>query len=254
MSILISDWGLLERALPLAQNFGVGIEVAEFTIPENVQAAPALAPAIVDQLAELRPVGMHAPFAELVPASKDPLVRQVARTRLQQGYEAALAIHASHLVVHSGFFPKTYPRAMWIDNSFDFWSEFLEDKPVPGFIHMENVYEDDFTPLQELIDRVNLRFSDERLTACLDIGHVNANSTRNMEGWIKALGDRIRYVHLHNNDGLLDDHWRLDRGKINVTETLDLLRAYAPQAVWTVETLPLDTEPTLLWLREKGYL
>ena len=69
-------------------------------------------------------------------------------------------------------------------------------------------------------------------------------------GW----GDRIRYVHLHNNDGVLDDHWRLDKGRLDIRLVLELLLKSCPNAVWTVETYFEDIEPSLLWLKQSGYL
>src|SRR4030042_3389602 len=210
MKILTTDWGDVERVVPLAMNYHVGIEVAEFTIPENIDQASTKAQVLREKLSDIPLVGMHAPFAELVPASKDPLVRQVARTRIQQGYEVAQLIGARHLVFHSGYFPKTYQREQWIQNSYNFWIDFLDDKGPSNFFHMENVYEDDYSSLEELVDRVNQTFQEDRLTICLDIGHVNANSSKSLAEWISGLGSRIRYVHLHNNEGVLDDHLRLD--------------------------------------------
>jgi endonuclease IV len=63
---------------------------------------------------------MHGPFSDLIPASRDQLVRQAARSRFQQGFELAKMIGAQHLILHSGFFPKTYPPDLWIQNSFIF--------------------------------------------------------------------------------------------------------------------------------------
>ncbi|OGN89203.1 MAG: hypothetical protein A2Y88_06605 [Chloroflexi bacterium RBG_13_48_10] len=254
MSILITDWGNLDQMLPIVLKYKVGMEVLEFAIPENLEGASSLVPVIQDKVKGIPLISLHGPFSELVPASRDPLVRQVARTRFQQGYEAAKKIDARHLILHSGFFPKTYPRDQWIQNSFEFWIDFLADKPTPNMIHMENVYEDDFTALQELIDRVNETFQADILSVCLDIGHVNANSSKTLADWIIGLGDRIRYAHIHNNDGILDDHWRLDKGKINIKEVLDLLSVHSPNAVWTVETILSDIEPSVQWLQERGYL
>lgn len=121
-------------------------------------------------------------------------------------------------------------------------------------IHLENVYEDDFSTLAELTDQVNQAFQGERLTICLDIGHVNANSSISLVDWIVGLGDRIRYVHLHNNDGILDDHWRLDKGTIDVSQVVELLLKHSPHAIWNVETFIEDIEPSLLWLQKRGYL
>jgi len=254
MKILLSDWTALDQVIPIAVKYQVGLEVLEFAIPENLDRVPSLALEIHQKVSTIPLLGLHGPFSELVPASRDPWVRQVARARFQQGFELAQMIGAQHLVLHSGFFPKTYPRDIWIQNSLDFWIDFLADKPAPNFIHLENVYEDDFTTLVELIDRVDQAFEGERLTVCLDIGHVFANSSKTLADWITSLGDRIRYVHLHNNNGILDDHWRLDKGRINVSEVLDLLLMHSPNALWTIETSANDLEPSLLWLQARGYL
>ena len=121
-------------------------------------------------------------------------------------------------------------------------------------MHLENVYEDDCSAIAELLDRVNEALHADRLTACLDIGHVHANSSRTFDEWITGLGHRIRYVHLHNNNGILDDHWGLWKGKIDIVRVLDLLMKYSPDSAWTIETVVNDIEQSALWLKEKGYL
>jgi sugar phosphate isomerase/epimerase len=118
---------------------------------------------------------------------------------------------------------------------------------------VENVYEDDFITLLELIDRINQALEVERLTGCLDIGHVKSNSSKTLADWITGLGDRIRYDHLHNNNGFLDDHWRLGKGNINGSEVLHLILKHSPNAVWTVETRVSYIEPSLHWLQNRGY-
>jgi sugar phosphate isomerase/epimerase len=252
--ILITDWADLDQVLPIASKYQVGIEVLEFAMPENLIQAFALLPEMQQKLNVIPLIGLHGPFSELIPASRDPWVRQVARSRCQQGYELAQLIGAKHLILHSGYLPKTYPRDQWIQNSLNYWLEFLGDKDIPNMIHIENVYEDDFSTLAELTDQVNQAFQGERLTICLDIGHVNANSSISLVDWIVGLGDRIRYVHLHNNDGILDDHWRLDKGKIDVSQVVELLLKHSPNAIWNVETFIEDIEPSLLWLQKRGYL
>jgi sugar phosphate isomerase/epimerase len=120
-------------------------------------------------------------------------------------------------------------------------------------IHLENVYKNEPNALNELVERVNEVFQDNLLTICLDVGHVNANSSRTMEEWIIKLGDWIGYVHLHSNNGVLDDHWELGKDMIDIALVLDLLLVYSTNAIWTIET-PVDgLEPSLLWLQKKSY-
>jgi sugar phosphate isomerase/epimerase len=254
MSIVVTDWASFSQVLPLALAYGVGLEFQEFTQPHNLDEPGELVEIIRLGTHALPELSMHGPFSELVPASRDPLVRQVAEKRFSQACDIAQKTGAQHLILHSGFFPKTYSRQNWIQNASDFWLDFLKEKHIPGLLHLENVYEDDFSTLQELVDRVNEAQQVEALTICLDIGHVNANSSKSFAEWIETLGSRIRYVHLHNNSGLLDDHWRLDKGTIQVSHVLELLQKHSPEATWSVETTVEDIEPSLQWLKRNRYL
>jgi sugar phosphate isomerase/epimerase len=253
VNVSISDWANFDQAEKIALKFMTGLEVQEFIKPENIDQPDGILKNIGEKTKKLPFLSMHGPFSELVPASRDPLVRQVARIRFEQGYQLAEKMGAQHLILHTGYFPKTYPTETWIQNSFDFWVDFLADKPVPDLIHPENVYEDEPNALIELVDRVNQVFQDKMLTICLDIGHVNANSSRTFEEWILKLGNRIRYAHLHNNNGKLDDHWELGKGTIVIEEVLNLLQTHSPDAIWTIETPVADLESSLLWLQGKGY-
>ena len=254
MTILVADWASFEQVLPIAVDHNLGLEIQEFTRPENIDDPDVWIEIIMERTKSLPVLSIHGPFAELIPASMDPLVKHVAERRFQQAYDIAQKTGAEHLILHSGYFPKTYPREKWIQNSYGFWLDFLKDKPKPGLIHIENVYEDDFSMLKETIDMINDAYNDEMLTLCLDIGHVNANSTHSLEEWIQGLGNRIRYAHLHNNGGILDDHWRFDRGTIDFQSVLEYLQRNSPNAAWSVETIGDDIEPSLLWLQARGYL
>jgi sugar phosphate isomerase/epimerase len=254
MTIFIADWSEFEQVLPIANQYRLGLEFQEFTNPANIENPENLVKKIKTSAKNLPELSMHGPFAELVPATWDLLVRQVVMKRFSQAYDIARETGARHLILHTGFIPKTYQRERWISNSYDFWMDFLKDKPENNFFHIENVYEDDFNPLVELVDKVNQVFGVDRLTINLDVGHVNANSRRSLQDWISTLGDRIRYAHLHNNGGILDDHWSLDRGTIDIARVLALLQAHCPRAAWSVETTLEGIQPSLEWLQRRGYL
>ncbi|MFN2156606.1 MAG: sugar phosphate isomerase/epimerase family protein [Anaerolineae bacterium] len=254
MQIAISDCAQIDQLLPIALKHKVGIEIQEFVFPENLDADDSLAHTIAERIQSISLRGFHGPFFELIPASRDRLVQQVARARYQRAVEVAAVVGIQHLILHTGYFPKTYSRGNWIGNSVAFWVPFLPDLPAGMQLHLENVYEDDYSLIAELVDKVNEALGREALTVCLDVGHVHANSSRSIEDWIAGLGTKIRYAHLHNNDGVLDDHWGLWKGQIDMARVLDLLRQHAPDAVWTVETALSDVERSLIWLEERGYL
>jgi sugar phosphate isomerase/epimerase len=254
MRVLVSDCARIDEILPIALAHQVGIEVQEFVFPDNIDGNGQIAADIKTKLGDTSPRGLHGPFSDLAPASRDRQIRAVTRNRFQQAYELAQLVGAQHLILHTGYIPKTYGRQAWIENSVRFWVRFLPSKDNSLRIHLENVYEDDYMIMIELLDRVNAALGRETLTVCLDIGHVHANSSRTLEEWIPGLGRRIQYVHLHNNDGILDDHWGLWKGKIDIAGVLDLLKTHTPDAMWTIETIPADIEESIVWLRDRGCL
>jgi sugar phosphate isomerase/epimerase len=254
MRVSITDWAHVDEAVPVALAHHVGIEIQEYCNPDTIDSDGDSARAIAEKIRHIPLRGFHGPFSELVPASRDRKIREVTRDRFQSAYELARIIGAQHLVLHTGYIPKTYPRDRWIENSVAFWVDFLSDKRGGMGFHLENVYEDGCSMMTELLDTVNEALHTDALTACLDVGHVGANSSHSFEEWIEGLGGRIRYVHLHNNDGVLDDHFGLWRGKIDVVNVLDLLMKHSPDAVWTIETIPADVERSILWLKERGYI
>ena len=89
------------------------------------------------------------------------------------------------------------------------------------------------------IDSVN----DARLKVCLDIGHAHANSNMSVEDWITSLGERIGYLHLHNNHGKVqgrpsymnDEHLGLADGTMDIVNILNLLEKNCPEAIWNIE-------------------
>ncbi|MBN2363919.1 sugar phosphate isomerase/epimerase [candidate division WOR-3 bacterium] len=254
MKLIIADWGEIDEVLPLVKKYDTGIEIQEYAWPENLDEKSSEADVIFEKIKSVTVRGFHGPFCEMIPSSRDKKVREAARSRFQEAYDIASRLEVQHMVLHTGYIPKTYPRDIWIKNSLDFWSDFLGDKTEGLAIHLENVFEDDFSAIAELIDKTNEIYKREILSACLDIGHVSANSTKSHEEWIKGLGERIKYVHLNSNDGVLDDHWRLGKGKIDVEKVLELLDKYSPTAFWTIETLLNEIEPSVLFLKERGLL
>jgi sugar phosphate isomerase/epimerase len=250
MKMRVSDWSDPARAMDNARIYNVGIELQDFIFPGRLDAFESVVPQVA-ALVDADLLGsLHGPFQDLVPASNDPKIRLATKERFLLAGRISTQLRISQLVLHSGFIPKTYPPKEWLENSVRFWTELISEIPAELSIHIENVYEDDFVPLKELIDAV----SRTQLSICLDVGHVNANSSRSVAEWIRGLGQRIQHVHLHNNHGRLDEHLRLSAGSIRMKRALALLCEFSPKASWTIETLPDETASSLDWLCQQGYL
>ena len=58
---------------------------------------------------------------------------------------------------------------------------------------------------------------------CLDTGHLNVYSQLPLRRWWRCLGDDISAIHLHDNDGLSDDHLPPGRGTVDFETLVELL-------------------------------
>jgi sugar phosphate isomerase/epimerase len=234
----------------LAEEFHLGIEVLGFIEPYKINDFAIVETTLKGKLLNIEQRSLHGPFIDLYAASKDPEIVKVVKNRFLEAYTTAKKLNARHLIFHAGFIPKAFFPKDWLNNCRNFWEDFLSNIGEGIEIHIENVCEDDFSLINDLIESIN----NPNFSACLDIGHVNVNSSKSLEHWIKGLNNNIRYVHLHNNDGLIDSHNGLCRGQINILKTLELLETYAPNAAWSLETKLIETKQSVLWLEQNGFI
>lgn len=244
MKIFVANWLEMDRLVPYIEENKLGIEIQNFCNPIQIENSN-LINEISKQVKNIKDRTVHGPYSELVPVSRDPEIKNITRKRFQQAYEIAKKLKASHLILHSGFIPKTYPFKDWLTRAIDFWEEFLESKDDKIEIHIENVYEDDFNLLFKLVETINKK----HFSICLDIGHANANSSMTIADWINNLGDYITYYHLHNNNGILDDHFGLNKGTINMEKTIKTIIEKTPNAILSIETK--DIYNSVSWLKGK---
>ena len=73
------------------------------------------------------------------------------------------------------------------------------------------------TDMKEFIDYVNHPL----IHACWDIGHANIEGRQ--YGDIIALGDDLRAIHVHDNNGKCDQHVALFTGTVNIDEVITAL-------------------------------
>ncbi len=66
--------------------------------------------------------------------------------------------------------------------------------------------------------------------------------------WIKSLGNRIGYVHLHDNHGEHDEHLGLGEGNIPMQDVCQALEECSPDAIWAIEAEGDGILQSLEWL------
>ena len=176
-------------------------------------------------------LSFHGPFIDLNPGAYEILLKSVTKTRFEQCYIAARMTGARKIVFHTGFYLGLYHMESWEQNTIDFWREFMSDKDESVQICLEN-YQD---PSPESIARVLDAVNHPAFFACLDVGHANIWSEVPVKAWITCLGDRIRHLHLNNNDGKHDLHSALGDGTLDIPPLLEQLFKTMPATDWTLE-------------------
>ena len=237
---------IADDAVQTAREFGLGVELAQFCLAENMDKTPPDVQASLDAALEVPRRVLHAPFAELCPAAIDPLVRAVTRRRFLQAAALAKRYGAEKMVVHSGFIPLVYYPEWFAPQSAAFWREFLND--VDGLtLCVENVMETSPDALRQIAEQVN----DPRLRICFDVGHAFCQSG-DLAPWLDALAPYLSHVHLHNNHGSSDEHLGLPDGTLDMAAVIRQLEALAPQATYTLEAR--SARASVEWLLKEGLL
>lgn len=237
---------IADDAVQTAREFGLGVELAQFCLAENMDKTPPDVQASLDAALQVPRRVLHAPFAELCPAAIDPLVREVAKRRFLQAAALAKRYGAEKMVVHSGFIPLVYYPEWFAPQSAAFWREFLND--VDGLtLCVENVMETSPDALRQVAEQVN----DPRLRICFDVGHAFCQSGE-LAPWLDALAPYSSHVHLHNNHGTFDEHLGLPDGTLDMAAVIRQLEALAPQATYTLEVR--SARASVEWLLKEGLL
>ena len=210
-------------------------------------------------------LGIHGPFFGLDMACQDPDVAAVISKRFVQGVEAAAAVGATQMVVHSPF---------------DNWHEFNRRNVFEGQTLLGRVVEavkevmgpalklgethgvelvveniKDITPSirREMIEHLG----SPAMKLSIDTGHAHiagrASGAPPVDIYVSDAGDMLRHVHLQDGDGWADRHQAPGDGSINWDEVFRALAALtsAPHLV-----LELKRKDEVLkgftYLREAG--
>ena len=259
--IRLCDDASLSRVYNLCEQNKLGLEIQGFYNPALIgtQESNRLLNEYKESLINFKGgKSLHAPFWDLNLGSKNAAVREATMKAFNYAYEVAKELGCTEIVVHNGFVPNTSFYEGWVRNATAFWKDFFSDKDDSITMMIENQCEEDSEVLKMEIDSVN----DSRLKVCLDIGHAHANSNMKVEDWITSLGERIGYLHLHNNHGkvsgrpsyLNDEHLGLDMGTMNMKNVLELLELNCPDAIWNIECKLDYIESSVNVLKENGYL
>jgi sugar phosphate isomerase/epimerase len=246
-----------DEGLTFALDRGIGVEIQTFT-DTNVLSGDwkGVLKKYKDILKKRRPVFVtfHAPYVDIAPLVRDPFVKEAVAKRMEWAFDTARQFKAEGVVVHlsSPLRRIDYNLDLWIDRQHHFWKPFAKKAEKEGIkIFLENSYEPDPAFLVLLHDHLD----SEAVSLCFDFGHAVVLGEGNIDDWIEAAGNRIAYLHLHNNDGHSDLHASLGDGVLDFKELLERMDVIAaPQATSIIEVDAVtDMVASLKYLDEIGW-
>jgi sugar phosphate isomerase/epimerase len=191
---------------------------------------------VADQLLEAGlTITFHAPFMDLRPGAIDPKIRQITVDRLKQVFDLAPYFRPLSVVCHPSFDKRYYVSSeqIWLANSIETWQHFLTQAiEMNTTIALENVYEGDCQHLGLLLDA----FTSPHMCFCFDTGHFNVYSVTTLEEWMNGLGPRIGQIHIHDNNGLLDEHLPVGEGTFPFQKFFSMIHERGIRPIITVES------------------
>lgn len=184
--------------------------------------------------ANIRINQMHMPYPNYVPNGGDELNNYLKNIVAPKSMKICAFMDCQYIVIH-GFKLAHYlgsEEAEW-EKTLEF-IEFLAPlaKELGITICMENIYTSignhivegpccDARKMAIRIDTINKKYGTEVLGFCFDTGHANLVGI-DFESFITTLGNRLKVLHIHDNDGISDLHqipFTFTRSRENKTST-----------------------------------
>ena len=181
----------------------------------------------------------HAPNAYV---ARKPKETEIMRKCVAKCFEICEELNCRHLVIHpicdgSARYPSLTKEDEYRENIAYFTSIIPLLKKHNVICCLENAYCLDWgtkkayvcacsdpTEANRYIDELNEAAGEKRFAFCLDIGHLLILGFDPYNA-ITALGDRLEILHVHDNDGYIDDHTAAFLGVCNWGRFIKGLRA-----------------------------
>ena len=177
---------------------------------------------------------MHMPYPNYVPNGGDKLNNYLKNIVAPKSMRICAFMGCQYIVIHG------FKLAHYLGSEEAEWQETLEfieflaplAKELGITICIENIYTSlgnhivegpccDAGKAVTRIDTINQKYGAEILGFCFDTGHANLVGI-DFEDFIVTLGDRLKVLHIHDNDGIGDLHqipFTFTRSRENTTST-----------------------------------
>ncbi len=192
----------------------------------------------------------HAPSAYI---PRKPRETEIMRKCVEKCFAICEELDCRHLVIHpicdgSARYPSLTKEDEIRENMAYFASIIPLLKKHNVVCCLENAYSldwgtkkayacacSDMTEANHYIDDLNALAGEKRFAFCLDTGHALMIGT-DIYNAIKMLGDRLEILHVHDNDGYLDEHTATFLGVCNWGRFIKGLREFGYKGNINMET------------------
>lgn len=176
---------------------------------------------------------VHAPFMDLSPGGADRMVRKTTKEKLMKSVEIGNLLNARGVVCHGGYNKWFFDsrQQLWLEASIDTWKDVLKEAGDALPVMVENIFEENPSPLLELFDY----FKGRNFYLCFDSGHFNLFSQVSVDDWLLPFEKRIKEMHLHDNHGQWDEHLPIGMGTFPFPDLKAILQRLGNDIIFTAE-------------------
>lgn len=225
--LMIPDRHNIQESLRLAEEYGAAFEYNDFFAPDVYSDEEEIKKRITLYKGCARDRSrdtLHGVFLDISVASKDPVIRDYSRKKVEQSMAIAQELGVKGVVFHSGLIgglnQEEYLRH-WYETQEALWDEMLT-KYTQLTVYMENTFENTPDSLAELKRRLRKH---ERFQLCLDYGHACLGPTE-PDKWFAQMNGNIGHIHINDNDLISDLHMVPGSGSIDFTYFKKLSERY----------------------------
>lgn len=224
-------------------------ETAPYTLPEKEFEAYLRHEKSLAEKSSIEIFQIHGPW-RWPPQEGTAAERQERMEKMTRSLQAASLIGCKNWVVHP-IMPfgiedigTGNEQATW-DMNMQFMSALLEQARELGVtICLENMPMTKFSlGSPDDILRFVKAIDDEHFKICLDTGHVSVFPNLTPGDALRRLGEEVRVLHVHDNDGRFDRHWMPYYGVIDWADFGRAIREVKFQGVLSLEVSPPENMP-----------
>ncbi len=177
---------------------------------------------------------LHAPFFDLAPGALDPEILIASRNKLRKAFQLIKIFQPKSIVCHLNFEEdkQGYKKEEWVNTAMETWRELAETAAESDCrMMLENTFENSPDAHELILSGLQ----SDTAGFCLDVGHLMCFAKSPWQDWLPRLSPWLGQLHLHDNNGIQDQHLAPGLGNFNFQELFQFLAANKLNPLITLE-------------------